>query len=369
MNYKDHFLFVAQCLTIKYEAQNKRIILEKLNRNLVDWDEVVKISTTHYVFPALYLNLKVEGLLKFVPQELKTYMEYITALNLDRNLALLKQAKEIRNLLLEKNINPVFIKGTGNLLEGLYPNISERMVGDIDFIVPKESYHSTIKLLKKNGYTKVHDGSQDLPQSKHYPRLKKENKIAAVEVHRVFTSEKYSKYFNYVTTQSGIQRINNSCVLSYQDQLRLSIIAYHLNDNGKNYRSISLRTAYDLFLLSKKVDSITILKDCSPLKEDFNNFLAFCALVMNNPASIKYQSNKATINYLKKCDLFLNNSEKYSHHHKVTQRKLRWHSRFNTLKKAIYLDEHRAWLFTRICDKNWQNARMIEFGLLPKSSL
>ncbi|MDC1400431.1 nucleotidyltransferase family protein [Polaribacter sp.] len=133
MNYKETFFFVAKCLTISLEAKNRQQIEKQLKSTSIDWDAVVKVSTSHYVFPALYCNLKRADFLQYLHHELVSYMEYITNINRERNEQIIQQAKKINNLLLANNITPIFLKGTGNLLSGIYDDIAERMVGDIDF--------------------------------------------------------------------------------------------------------------------------------------------------------------------------------------------------------------------------------------------
>ena len=81
MNYKEIFFFVAKCLTINHEAHNKSIVEQALHSNTVEWDEVVKLSTAHYVFPTLYCNLKRASLLTYLPKDLVIHMEKITSLN------------------------------------------------------------------------------------------------------------------------------------------------------------------------------------------------------------------------------------------------------------------------------------------------
>lgn len=88
------------------------------------------------------------NLLQYLPEELVNYMIHITDLNRERNKQIIKQAKEINSLLLANDITPIFLKGTGNLLEGLYADIAERMVGDIDFIVSKTITLIQLNLLK-----------------------------------------------------------------------------------------------------------------------------------------------------------------------------------------------------------------------------
>ncbi|WP_297815731.1 nucleotidyltransferase family protein [uncultured Polaribacter sp.] len=140
MTYKETLFFIGQSLTINHSTENKIAIEKLLKENSVDWDAVVKVSTGHFVFPALYCNLKRAHFLHYLPEELVNYMVHITDLNRERNQKIIAQAKEINELLLANNITPIFLKGTGNLLEGLYEDIAERMVGDMDFIVSKEEY-------------------------------------------------------------------------------------------------------------------------------------------------------------------------------------------------------------------------------------
>ena len=109
MNYKETLYFIAKCLTISLEDENRCLIEKQLQSTLVDWDAVVKLSTAHYVFPALYCNLKRTGFLKYVPSELVSYMEYISDLNRKRNQQIIEQAQDLNNHLLSNNIILVII--------------------------------------------------------------------------------------------------------------------------------------------------------------------------------------------------------------------------------------------------------------------
>ena len=155
MNYKETLFFIAKSLTISFEEKNRDEIEFMLKTTDIDWEAVVKVSTSHYVFPAVYCNFKRADFLKYLPSDLVSYMKYITNLNRDRNTQILLQAHELNKLLLASNITPIFLKGTGNLLEGLYEDIGERMIGDIDFIVPKGEYKKAIEKLSDDGYNTI----------------------------------------------------------------------------------------------------------------------------------------------------------------------------------------------------------------------
>ena len=239
MNYKETLFFIAKCLTISLEDNNRQEIEKQLKSKSIDWDAVVKVSTAHYVFPALYCNLKRVDFLKYLPQDLVSYMEHITDLNSKRNQQILKQAQELNSLLLANNIIPIFLKGTGNLLAGIYDDIGERMVGDIDFIFSKEDYPKAITVLREFGYSEVKNKEYYAPdEKKHYRRLQKETNIAAIEIHSGLLNLKeyiYANEFNYNFVEKDSQVIKGATVLGYANKLNLSIIANQINDSGFYY--------------------------------------------------------------------------------------------------------------------------------------
>ena len=120
-----------------------------------------------------------------------------------------------------------------------------------------------ITVLREFGYSGVINYKHHCPTNKHYRRLQKENNIAAIEIHKELLIEKYTNEFNYSFVEKDSQIINDVAVLSYANKLNLSIIANQINDSGFYYKTIPLRNAYDVFLLSKK---LTCIKICSFIK-------------------------------------------------------------------------------------------------------
>ncbi len=363
MNYKEALFFIGKSLTINHEEHNKTIIETELKSNNIDWDAIVKVSTAHFVFPALYCNFKNAGFLHFLPSDLVEYMKDLTDLNRERNQQIIKQAKGINELLLANNITPIFLKGTGNLLEDLYEDVAERMVGDIDFIFSKKEYPKAIEVLSDFGYSKVYDTTYDFPQFKHYPRLKKEKNIAAVEIHKELLIEKYANEFNFNIIKKDTQIVNKVNVMSFENQLVLSIIAKQINDDGFYFKNISLRNAYDVFLLSKKTITKTSFNKFEELKNPLNCFLASCYNVFNQPKSLEYTSTRETESYLNVFNKHLNNPSLKNKHFIKTEKKLFFKKRMRIIYISLFNNEYRNWLIKRTSDKNWQREKLVQLGL------
>ena len=363
MSYKETLYFIATCLTISLEEINRQSIEKQLQSDTIDWDAVVKVSTAHYVFPALYCNLNRSGFLQYLPQELVSYMEHIANLNRERNQQIITQAKDLNTLLLANNITPIFLKGTGNLLADLYEDIAERMVGDIDFIFSKEDYPKVITVLRDNRYSDVGKYEYHFPAQKHYRRLQKENNIAAVEIHQELLLEKYANEFNYSFVEKDSQVVNGVTVLSYANKLNLSIIANQINDSGSYYKTMALRNAYDVFLLSQRTNAKDALNTLDKLTRPLNCFLAACYEVFNTVDSLEYNKTKKTAFYLSVFNSQFTNREKTKRKHKRISAYLFIKKRLNIFYKATVYKEYRVWLIKRVTDKNWYKEKLIQLGI------
>lgn len=347
MTYKETLFFIARSLTISSEEKNRYEIELMLEKTNIDWDEVVKVSTSHYVFPSVYCNFKRVHFLKYVPADLVDYMKNIIKLNRDRNTQILQQAKELNSLLLNNGVRPIFLKGTGNLLEGLYEDIGERMVGDIDLLFSKKDLQNAIKILKSNGYYTPKNLLNHFPEHRHYPRMVKLGNIAAVEIHKEVIIEKYRTEFSSEMLCKDFQIINKFSVLSFENQLSLSIISSQINDYGFKLKNFSLRNAYDVFLLSKKVDSKKSISTFTKLNNPLNCFLANCKFVFGDIQSLNYQKTKQTENYLK---AFNKSLYKIKSNSKISFKliKINLRRRFGVFFKSIFNSDNRKWLLKRL---------------------
>lgn len=352
MNYKQTLYFIATCLTISLIKKNRLLIKNKLISDNINWDLVVKVSSTHLVLPALYSNLKRAHFLKYLPKDLVNYMLYISNLNLERNMQIITQANELNKLLISKNIIPIFLKGTANLLVELYDDLNERMVGDIDFIVSKNDYHKAIKVLTDNGYYCQNKETIHKP-FRHYNRLIKKDNIAAVEVHKELLLDGCTTKFNFDFIKKDSLIINDFTVMSYNNIINLSILSNQINDSAYYYKNISLRNAYDVLTLSKKINTKDAISKLPNHSDQLNFFLAVCYELFNNAYCIKYKNSKKTANNLITFKKKIANINKSRRKDRQILIYLIIKSKLNFIYKAILNKDYRDWLFIRLNTKKW----------------
>ena len=201
------------------------------------------------------------------------------------------------------------------------------------------------------------------PDGKHYRRLQKKNNIAAIEIHsEILGIEKYRKEFNYSVVEKDFQVIDEIRVLSYANKLNLSIIANQINDSGFYYKTIALRNAYDVFLLSKKTNAKEAVNALDILTNPLNCFLAACYEIFSKVNSLEYNNTKATTSYLSIFNRQFIKPKATKKRQKILKIFLFTKSRLNILYKAAVYKKYRVWLFKRVSDKSWQKEKLIQLG-------
>ena len=303
------------------------------------------MSTAHYVFPALYCNLKRQGFLQYLPQELVSYMEYITNLNRERNQQIITQAKELSDLLRDHNITPVFLKGTGNLLEGLYEDIAERMVGDIDFIFSKEDYPKAIEVLENVQYS---SDKEVMKIHWHYPRLVHINKIAAVEIHNKVLKQPYSAVLSFEKINESAELFSNIKVASYHDKLLNCVLPKQINDNQYHSKTISLRTVYDVFLLFKKSNGLLPKTKIKKIDERFNNFIGCDNFLLKIKNLNNFKENNSSKKYLNNYISVLNKSKKEEFKIQILNIFVRLKDQLNILRFSFASRDYRVYSLNRL---------------------
>ena len=182
--------------------------------------------------------------------------------NRKRNTEILQQIEEISTKLQKANIKPIYLKGTANLMDGLYSDIGERMIGDIDFLVQEKDYLKTAELILELGYINEFVTYDDFQIMKHYPRLYRTNVPADVEIHRIPVREDYTKHFNtelLFHNKKAIKNRNNTFVSSNENKLIHTFIHSQLSNKGHQRKTVGLRDLYDTQLLLKRVDAESVL--------------------------------------------------------------------------------------------------------------
>jgi hypothetical protein len=269
------FYFISECLTLsEYPERRNNIHLEMTKENF-PWERFVLISSTHFVLPALYAKFRDADLLAAVPDDLRDYMEELYNLNLERNKQILLQLGEIAKTLSSEKIDSILLKGIGLITNGVYSDLGERILGDIDILVSPEDLNKAACLLLSDGYL-IADDSIDGDLA-HYPALYKSDKVAQVELHQFPVDRKYEQFINYkeLMEQKIFHKDFPGCyLLPAETNLLINFMHSQLKDEGQYYAEISLRQLYDVYRLAISKNFRDTNLDFWLFRKSCNNYIA-----------------------------------------------------------------------------------------------
>ncbi len=117
------------------------------------WASVLRLSGDHLVTPVLRWALREQkGLYDELPSNVVDYLEAVYALNLEKNLSCEDQLSELISDLNKIEVRPVLLKGAAMLVGGLYPTSGERMISDLDILIPEERLPDVLSRMLALGY-------------------------------------------------------------------------------------------------------------------------------------------------------------------------------------------------------------------------
>ena len=234
-------------------------ILNGIEINDINFDNLIKLASRHLMLPALFFNINKKNISCLFPKDFVEYIKNIYSINKARNTVLLKEAKELSELLYKNNINHIFLKGTALLLSNVFEDIGERMIGDIDFIIQHKDEQKVEKVLEKNNDNRSQTINLfNVFKPTHLDR--RLYKTIAIEPHLELLEPKNRWVFNskelvndFKDKTKAIKTPSKSFLFDH------CIYAIQIRDKGFINSYHSHRSIYDIYKLDCK-NSLTIKK-------------------------------------------------------------------------------------------------------------
>jgi hypothetical protein len=355
MSKKQIYLLIAQILSLDYQKDKIHEIAQLLPKQKEDWEKFVHLASNHLVLQTIYCSLKRNNLTSFLPKDLNEYLQYVYNLNVERNQKIVQQAKLISNILQRDVIATVFMKGVGNIFDGLYNHIGERIIYDIDILVEEGEIISAAEALIESGYKSQKSFNPKASQSTmHYPILVNEDFVAGVEIHRLPVQYQYINAFRRERVFESKKKSafdNDLWVMSDSNKAIHNFIHSQLMHNGHYHADVSLRDLYDLLLLSQRIDIDTTFRDFGHFVDKSNAYASLMLQVFQQP---KPKSLKKTITakfFLLRNSLTLRLSGKQmALYHLVINATIKY---IALPVRMIFSKNARNYVFSRLSRKNW----------------
>ena len=351
---------IGSCLSLDEHPTFRETIIAQFSDPGFDWDDFIWTCSNHLVLPVIYLKFRKYDLLDHLPEGLANHLEEIYEINRARNVQIALQMKELNASLNKAGISPIYLKGTGNLIDGVYSDIGERIIGDIDLLVPEADYLNSVELAKEMGYVNCWGEPRNPGKLKHYPRLYKKDVPAYLEIHRLPVKPEYAKYLSaemIIQNKKEVPGYPGCYVPCHDHKVILNFIHSQFSNSGHRLGIISLRDIYDISLFSKRTD-ITILINRVGCSAKMLAYFAITQKLLKMPVSI--MQSRTSKFFLWKHDM--NYTSPLFH----TIIRIPWvisrivfHGYPKQIKEALIYKDARKSLFLRLGNRKWYRRHLM----------
>jgi len=255
------FRTLCRCLT---GAIGQPLAPPDLPSSPAEWEKVLRLSSAHLVTPQLRWALQEQGkdLIPAIPTDVVEYIDAIYTLNLEKTGRVKEQLAQFIQALNCLGIRPLLLKGAAVIVGGLYPTDGERMVTDIDVLIPPSSLPEILEKLASIGYQEV-DNTGGLVKIRtaealshhHYPPLFNPDWPITVELHVQPVSLRYG---HLLTTEELFLAATpfswpkaEFFLPKPEHMIVHNIIHTFLVDSRDKMRNMSLRQSFEFVLASR----------------------------------------------------------------------------------------------------------------------
>jgi len=357
MNKKELFYFVGKCLMLDDDPEFKKVIIDKIDSDEIDWLNFTAICSNHLILPVIFLKFRKHGVIEYLPDELQEYLREVYELNHKRNNSILEQLREITVVLNKNEIFPLFLKGAGNLLDGVYEDIGERILADIDFWVEEKDYLPAARVLEADGYAIVNPFDYDFESLNHYPMIMKPGAPVHVEIHRLISKNRKNRIGSDIVARErkNVATQNGCFVLSDKYKVIHNFIHSQLDHVGHQNGIVSFRDIYDLYLISKRITLVGVLSEIkSKRKAEAYFVMTGKAFGLDGSFFQGQRLNLSSWVFLKKHDLNLRSPVFYRINNAlVTGYHRLFVEYWDVMLQSFHSEKLRRSVLSRLSDRKW----------------
>jgi hypothetical protein len=196
-----------------------------------------------------------------VPPDVRDYLEATAYLNGERSTLLLDGLETALAALEPHGIGVIALKGAANLVDGLYPEPSLRIVGDLDLLVAPDHALRASEVLAQAGFDDVGERRRRVPLRGHHhlPMQRHRATGVGIEVHTAVLSPPYGPMLEPARVRRSTRpagfRGRELGLPSPTHRVLHNLVHDQLVDGAYARRSVSLRQLLDLALLCLREDA------------------------------------------------------------------------------------------------------------------
>lgn len=211
--------------------------------------------------PQLRWALRVQEQYSDLSADVAEYLDAVYTLNLEKNQICIDQLVHCIGVMNSVGVQPVLLKGAAVIAAGLYPTNGERMISDLDILVPAAKLPEIIKKMVGAGYQPFLEAGIELPnpigferEDHHYVPLVSKDWPVAIELHVHPVLLPFDKLLSSEEVFEGAKTLNwygTNCLLPSPTHLVVhNVIHAFIVDTQLSLHRFSIRQLFEFVLMS-----------------------------------------------------------------------------------------------------------------------
>lgn len=180
--YYNAYRFVAS--VVSPFVSRDEILFQLTKQTPLDWESVADVAGGHSVIQALYPAFVENGLIDLIPDDFLSYVQHLHEINCERNEMMRRQLIDAVLVINKLNIKPLLMKGAAHLFLNTFSSEGDRLLTDLDILVPSSEIKHISNELIAVGYEFNEEKIHFIETHHHYPPLIKQDECAMIELHR-----------------------------------------------------------------------------------------------------------------------------------------------------------------------------------------
>ena len=180
-SYFNAYRFVA--VLVSPFVSRDRVLFYLTQHQSLDWEQVASVAGSHSIIQALYPAIVKNELVDLIPDDFLSYIQHLHEINYERNEMMRKQLINAVLVINKLNIKPLLMKGAAQLFLDTFSSVGDRLLTDLDILVPANDIRHISDELMTIGYEMNEEKMDFIESHHHYPPLIKQDECAIVELH------------------------------------------------------------------------------------------------------------------------------------------------------------------------------------------
>lgn len=143
---------LTACLSLADDRAHREALTAQLRRRDLDWMALLALANDHALTPALHARLAAKSCIGELPDDVAAYLAELHRRSAERDRRLRGQAEEAISALNAVGVEPMLLKGGALLFKQTMFAPGDRLLVDLDLLVPHDAVAAASAALARQGY-------------------------------------------------------------------------------------------------------------------------------------------------------------------------------------------------------------------------